>query len=418
MKKLQLLTGAFLLASCGPTPSSTPASSVESTSQSIIGGTSDTGDTSVVLVVASDKSGDLAFCTGEVVSPHVVMCAAHCVDPATIGSGYTYQIFLGNDYNSKAQQSASNFVAVKETHFNPKFNPNQLESGNDISVLITKTALTQTPLIMNRTPLDSTMNGQMVRLVGYGIDSGSDQNGTSAGTKRQTNTALTSYDSLLMKFGSSTHNTCEGDSGGPAFMTIKGQEVIAGITSFGDPNCTQYGEDTRVDLFASFVDGYITTNDPQYPNGGSGMATSTATATATSTSTSTSTSTATGTSTATSTSTQSSTSTSTGTGVTPATSESGATFGASCSKPEDCVSGFCYITGGTGYCTGTCDSAHPSCPIDGTCSSVSGQSFCLLSSPPSGCSFGGSGTQGDLSLLAIGLSLLGLVRLIRRRARQ
>jgi len=49
-------------------------------------------------------------------------------------------------------------------------------------------------------------------------------------------------------------NTCNGDSGGPAFATdASGNLTVAGVTSYGDQSCTQYGVDTRVDTFQSFI---------------------------------------------------------------------------------------------------------------------------------------------------------------------
>jgi uncharacterized protein (TIGR03382 family) len=64
-----------------------------------------------------------------------------------------------------------------------------------------------------------------------------------------------------VNFTDPNHGTCNGDSGGPAFMTLGGVEVIVGITSFGDSNCTQ-GSDTRVDVFGTFVDTYVQMFDP------------------------------------------------------------------------------------------------------------------------------------------------------------
>ncbi len=380
----------MLLLACAPPLETSSTGSVQ---QGIIGGTTDSGDPSVVLVVATKGKSEQAFCTGEVVSPHVVLSAAHCVDPDTLGStGFTFQIFLGNNINdSTQQQTASNFVDVSETHFNSLFDPSQVDSGNDISVLITKTALPVPSLPMNRTALDPSMVGQNLRLVGYGINSGTDSQGSTAGTKRQTSSPLKMYDSLLINYGTSTHNTCEGDSGGPAFLTINGTEVIAGITSFGDKTCKQSGYDTRIDVFAaSFVDPYIAANDPQ-GNSGTGSGTGSGSGN--------------------------------GANTGGAITAQNGTFGASCKVPSDCDSGLCYSGGGASYCTAACDLAHPSCPTDGTCYSVSGGSYCTLAAgarslmnTDAGCSLAATPSQNQSgAVLVAGLMMLGLMIRSRRR---
>jgi hypothetical protein len=42
--------------------------------------------------------------------------------------------------------------------------------------------------------------------------------------------------------------TCFGDSGGPAFFIEDGEEIIVGITSWGDANCVATGNTYRVDI--------------------------------------------------------------------------------------------------------------------------------------------------------------------------
>ena len=46
---------------------------------------------------------------------------------------------------------------------------------------------------------------------------------------------------------------CRGDSGGPSFATIEGEQRLIGIISSGDETCTEFGIDTRVDAFASWI---------------------------------------------------------------------------------------------------------------------------------------------------------------------
>ena len=235
--------------------------------QEIIGGTTDTADSAVVLLymtIPGQQGGSL--CTGEVISPHVVLTAAHCTggeDPTVTNA--TWRVYPGPDF-SKA--TAADLLAVKEAHYNPKFDVNNLPNGNDVGVAILANALPATvvPLPFNRTSMDSGFDGQPVRFVGYGLDNAAAQTG--AGVKRTTTTTLSDHTALLVHFADGTHETCNGDSGGPAFMTLGGRETIVGLTSYGDVNCNMGGYDTRVDAMAAWIDGYVQAADPGFGNSG------------------------------------------------------------------------------------------------------------------------------------------------------
>ncbi len=190
--------------------------------QPIIGGTTDHADPAVVLVIADNGQGQ-SLCTGEIVSPHVVLTAAHCVDPATVGNGNTFYILLGDNINDNTQNIHANFVDAKETHYDLKFSPNNLGGGHDVGVVILSKAVNIAPLPMNKTPLGNNFVGTPLRIVGYGVSSGQDVNGTTAGTKRQTTTPATDIDNSFVYLGNAQKDTCEGDSGGPAFATLNNQ---------------------------------------------------------------------------------------------------------------------------------------------------------------------------------------------------
>ena len=216
----------------------------------IIGGQTDTGDPSVVIVFAQENGSQQgSLCTASVIAPTVLLTAAHCVAPSEVGSNVTFSAFLGSDFNGAGQ-----WLAVKETHFDQAFNPNNLNGGHDVGIVILAQPVSLTPLPYNRTS-PSALAGKAVRLVGYGVNNGQAQTG--AGIKRQVTTTLDSVSSLLLKIGNSSQGTCQGDSGGPAFMNVGGVETIVGITSFGAVGCGDGGHDTRIDLYASFIDQYV-----------------------------------------------------------------------------------------------------------------------------------------------------------------
>jgi MYXO-CTERM domain-containing protein len=394
---------ALILTGCALAPSQ-PGE----VSQPIIGGVADNGDPSIVLVLGENNQGE-SICTGEVVSPHVVLTAAHCVDPATVGNGVTFYIFKGSDLNNNAQaNNQANFVTVKETHYDTKFSPNNLGGGHDVGVVITTSDIGVPSLPMNHNAITNNDVGQNLRVVGYGVNSGNDVNGTSAGTKRQVTMPLQDYDNLFLYFGNAKTNTCEGDSGGPALLTINGVETIVGITSFGDQACAQGGADTRVDVYAAaFVDPYIATNDPnmgmmnnpppdmemqqQQPQPDLAMGNN------------------------------NNNNPPVDAGV-PHTNKGGdmaipaGALGSTCKTDDNCNSHLCALTGSAGFCTQACDpNTIQPCPDNFFCSAVGSDHICEPANEEravtSGCSVGGSARPHYL----IGALLLLALALVRRR---
>ncbi len=382
-----------------------PAAPTASTAQPIIGGQTTTTDPAVVLLVATIGNNGEAYCTAEIVSPHVLMTAAHCVDPTELGGTATFQIFTGSDINGSQGSDQSLYFNVSTTHFNPAFDGNQVENGNDVGVAILAQPITITPIPMNRTALVQADVGQPLRLVGYGIDDGNDQQGTSAGTKRVVSTPLTDYDDKLIDFGDASKGTCEGDSGGPAFMTIGGTEVIVGITSFGPQGCNGGSTDTRVDTISvPFVDMYVAQADPGWSSGSTtGGTTGSASTTGGTTGSTTGGTTGSGSSTGT-------TGSTTGGGTGSTTGTTGSTTGGGTGSTNG-TNGSSTGSGGTGSTGGSTGSAFSgcqpsvanSCPANYECVVANNIGECILApsqqlqtkSSDGGCSVGGHGSPAQ-----------------------
>src|SRR5262245_33825572 len=108
-----------------------PLAEISEAEQGIIGGTTDNGDPGVVLIEYRQNLEDY-LCTGEVVSPHVVLTAAHCVE----STGGTYRVFVGTN---RLTAKSTDFIAVKEVHSHPMWNSFRITDGNDVGVVITQT---------------------------------------------------------------------------------------------------------------------------------------------------------------------------------------------------------------------------------------------------------------------------------------
>jgi V8-like Glu-specific endopeptidase len=258
---MRLLSGAILICvavGCGQAnePPVIPEP-VQEQSAPIIGGENDDGDPSVVAVYAQQLGSPGGFlCTGSVIAPTLVLTAAHCVSTAETGAGPQFVVLTSANLNRRGGQQ----LAVREVHANPQWQPDNLQGGHDEGIVILKDPTSLPPLPINRAQaalgaLGPSAVGQAVRIVGYGLNDGVTQTG--AGIKRQALTKLRSISGALIRLGDSRQGTCNGDSGGPAFMNLGGVETIVGTTSYGNVTCTDGGYDARVDVDLAFIDQYL-----------------------------------------------------------------------------------------------------------------------------------------------------------------
>jgi V8-like Glu-specific endopeptidase len=211
--------------------------------QSIIGGTTDTGDPSVVAVfVHAPGATSGSLCTGTVIGPHTVLTAAHCVSPAIVGAGQVFELLSGTTITLPG-------IVASSTTFDPAFDINNLFAGHDIGIIHTAGALPFASVAIAPVAL-----ALPVQLVGYGADTHAN---TGVGTKRQMTTNIVAASGVLIQDGNSNMQTCHGDSGGPAFQTVGSTQVVVGVTSFGQDQppsvCFNGGFHVRVDSELGFI---------------------------------------------------------------------------------------------------------------------------------------------------------------------
>jgi uncharacterized protein (TIGR03382 family) len=217
----------------------------------IIDGTFEPGALAVVGI-GNGPGEDGLFCTGTLVSPHVVVAAAHCLEPPLPD-----RVYFGSD-----PATGGSYVAIDEQHMYPGYDASALTGDLAVLILADAAPAEATPIALAR---HAPTVGQTATFIGFGCS----QIGPGCGPygrKLRVDGPITEVRSDEFEYGIAT---CAGDSGGPAFVTDgEGQEVLAGVTSYGDADCAQYGVDTRVDAFTAFIDDAVArADDPAGPAG-------------------------------------------------------------------------------------------------------------------------------------------------------
>lgn len=214
--------------------------------------------TVAILVVSMDQSRKETqfICTGSLLRPGVVLTAGHCVPPADPGIYTRMYVLFTSDLNTLAD---SDLRVVTGHVVHPQFG----QSGplgadsNDLALLKFEGSFPKGYRAARLLPNDSLLKPKLlVTLVGYGV---------SDAVQKTTDNLLRKVEMPWgQEFGQTEvildqtdgNGACYGDSGGPAFVNIKGSMFLWGVISrgLGDDSCRGRGVYTKINAQMTFIE--------------------------------------------------------------------------------------------------------------------------------------------------------------------
>lgn len=261
-KKLAL-TGILLtiLGACSPqnqNKSDTVLSEEVSNSQSGIIGGSNMTQTSPLkkTIVAVYDAYEGQLCTGSLITPNVVLTAAHCIGQINEAMYILFDTELKKD--SIVRQA--DMVAISPLW---EKRQNELLDTGDVALIHFKGTLPDGYQAIGLLPSSKHLvNGATVTLAGFGISNGVTKQGS--GTLRQVNVTIAdnNYSKTEVKLDQRQgRGACHGDSGGPAYIKVDGYIYLWGITSRGvddaKDDCSQFSAYTNAVVYKKWISSVV-----------------------------------------------------------------------------------------------------------------------------------------------------------------
>ena len=292
MRRYLIVSILFVFASCIKSPSDTTANIKNS---SIMNGTEvKTGTPIAASIVAIYNKSYESICTGTLIANNVVLTAAHCVPEK---ASHVKIVFSNNvDYmiNAKEQDVLKKYV-LSATDFkvsstwDPENETIEHNTG-DIALIKFRGTIPSGYKVATMLEDDSLIkNGAKVTIAGFGVNyvdaskeinpkkyknlDSAVSNGevicedkikgkyincfevekTGDGILRQAEAPLKYFLETEFHLNETVSGTCNGDSGGPAFIKIKGQFFLLGVTSRGTELCDEVGVYTNAVYYKDWI---------------------------------------------------------------------------------------------------------------------------------------------------------------------
>jgi MYXO-CTERM domain-containing protein len=257
------LSVALGLSACG----NLPVQGTTSSQAPIVGGMPDTTDSAVMALIDQLNATTATACSGTTIAlsggSGIFLTAAHCVvandgmghvtTPIHVAAPGDLFIVPGPDWQTNVHNGL--YYGVGQVLVHPQYN-GAVDSPFDVALIRFLGAVPAQPVIPALAPAEDKLAvGTTVTVVGFGKTDASSMNSTRFEVDRQIQSINANQFIYSQTDGK---GACEGDSGGPALVDTPNGRRVAGITSFGDPNCTMEGASVRISpVVATFVQGFI-----------------------------------------------------------------------------------------------------------------------------------------------------------------
>jgi hypothetical protein len=206
-------------------------------------------------------------CGGSIIGNNWVVTAAHCTKNSTGGATPASEMFVRVGLNNPSNANEGKTYSVSEAIVNEGYDSQTLL--NDIALL----RLTDTINFVNATPIKlvTTVDavkgaidpGVMSWVTGWGLTNVNPEVFPTSLQKVQLPIISDAQAStvwgtipatdLMAGYLNGNKDACNGDSGGPLVVPVFGEYKLAGIVSWGSPNCNTYGAYTSVSDMESWI---------------------------------------------------------------------------------------------------------------------------------------------------------------------
>lgn len=223
----------------------------------IVNGERESGYPFTVALGAQFGSNSFSACTGSLITPRVVLTAAHC--SADLPTDVI--VALGKAFVGSNVETPDAVIGLESFTAHPDYE--ELENGvggtlgrNDVGIAVLLEDAPVAPVWLRDTAVTRDEIGAELVSIGFGITDAQTQAGS--GVKRSVPLVLSDVDRTFLYTENAGNPTggqiCSGDSGGPQVALLEDGRIEQwAVHSWGDADCLQISGSTRVDVVQDWI---------------------------------------------------------------------------------------------------------------------------------------------------------------------